>query len=277
LAENRVDCFQGGAPVTKLTDKVVIITGASSGIGAEVALQAAQKGAVPVLLARSLDKLETVRDRIKEQTNISPYIYRLNVSDTKNVQSVFEAIKHELKTIDILVNNAGFGLFDYFADVKMEDVESMFSVNVTGLMACTKMVLPTMIENNRGHIMNIASQAGKIPTPKSTVYSATKHAVLGFTNGLRMEVADNNIYVTSVNPGPINTNFFHIADQSGDYAKNVQKFMLQPDTVAKKIVKAMEHPVREINLPKSMNTGSKLYQIFPRIVEQVAGKLFNSK
>ena len=105
-------------------------------------------------------------------------------------------------------------------------------------------------ESKSGHIINIASQAGKIATPKSSVYSATKHAVLGYTNSLRMELSDFQIKVTAVNPGPIGTDFFTIADESGTYAKSVQRYILKPEYVAKKVVDAMLTSTREINLPR---------------------------
>ena len=105
------------------------------------------------------------------------------------------------------MNNAGFGAFREAHEASMDEIKGMFDVNVVGLMACTSIVLPKMRERRFGHIINIASQAGKIATPKSSVLSATKHAVLGYTNSLRMELADFNVQVTSVNPGPIATNF----------------------------------------------------------------------
>jgi short-subunit dehydrogenase len=159
----------------------------------------------------------------------------------------------------------------------MDEMKNMFEVNVYGLVACTKMVLPAMIERKKGHIINIASQAGKISTPKSSLYSATKHAVLGFTNSLRMEVKNSNIYVTSVNPGPIKTDFFTIADKQGNYVKNVERWMLDPNKVARKIVHSMFTPKREINLPGWMNAGSTIYQVMPKLFERMAGKAFLKK
>ncbi|RTR35461.1 SDR family NAD(P)-dependent oxidoreductase [Robertmurraya yapensis] len=128
-----------------------------------------------------------------------------------------------------------------------------------------------------GHIVNVASQAGKIATPKSSVYSATKHAVLGYTNSLRMEVTDSNIFMTTVNPGPIATNFFEIADEKGTYVKNVQRIMLKPDYVAEKIVSAMLTKRREINLPRWMNVGSVFYALFPNLFERFGKRSFNKK
>jgi uncharacterized protein len=150
-------------------------------------------------------------------------------------------------------------------------------VNVYGLVASTKMVLPAMMQRKKGHIINIASQAAKISTPKSSLYAATKHAVLGFTNSLRLEVKEHNIYVTSVNPGPMKTEFFTIADKEGNYIKNVGRWMLDPNKVAKIIVDSMLTSRREINLPGWMNAGSTLYQLMPKLVELLAGKAFFKK
>src|SRR5690606_39052333 len=101
--------------------------------------------------------------------------------------------------------------------------------------------------------------------------------VLGFTNSLRMELAKTNVNVSSVNPGPIETAFFEIADKSGNYVKNVRKYMLKPDYVAEQIVKLMINPKRELNLPKWMNAGSVLYNLFPNIADKLTENLLNKK
>ncbi|WP_077618701.1 SDR family NAD(P)-dependent oxidoreductase [Bacillus sinesaloumensis] len=262
---------------SRLNGKTIVITGASSGIGEKIAYLVAEQGATPVLLARSHDQLERIAKNIEEKYKIDCLFYKLDVRDTENVKGVFEDILHKVNTVDVLVNNAGFGVFANVVDANIEQMKAMFEVNVFGLISCTKMVLPAMMKQNSGHIINIASQAGKIATPKSSVYSATKHAVLGFTNSLRMELASTDIRVTAVNPGPIRTRFFDIADESGTYAKNVNKFMLDPDVVAAKIVQAMFTSKRELNLPGWMNAGSVFYTLFPRLVEKVGGKAFFKK
>lgn len=256
----------------RIRGKIIVITGASSGIGQRVALKAAECGAVPVLLARSEDILRDTARSIKEKYDIDSPYYKADVSNIDELQAVFAEIYRSSGTVDILVNNAGFGIFDEVADADLGQMKAMFEVNVFGLVASTKMVLKDMLKKKSGHIINIASIAGKVATPKSSVYSATKHAVLGFTNSLRMEVRDSGIFVTSVNPGPIRTKFFDIADESGTYVKNVQKYMLDPERVAEKIVDAMLTPKREINLPSWMGMGSTFYQLFPGFVEKVAGK-----
>lgn len=186
-------------------------------------------------------------------------------------------LKERYGPIDVLVNNAGYGIFEYFLEADMEDVKGMFDTNVVGLMACTKAVLPEMMNRKSGHIINIASQAAKLATVKGSVYAATKHAVLGFSNSLRLETKDHGIVVTTVNPGPIQTNFFKIADKTGEYEKNIEKWLLEPVDVARKVTKAIERPVREVNMPGWMEIGSKLYQLAPSIVEKLGKKAFSQK
>jgi len=263
--------------VGRLAGKNIIITGASGGIGAEMAILCAERGANLVLLARNIEKLNQLKCNLENQFQVQVSVYKVDVSRTNEVQTVFSSILTELSHIDVLVNNAGFGVFREASEASIEEIKSMFAVNVVGLMTCTRMLLPKMQEQGHGHIINIASQAGKIATPKSSAYAATKHAVLGYTNSLRMELAKHNIYVTAVNPGPIETNFFTIADEKGTYVKNVKKYMLKPDYVAKKIVDTMLTPTREINLPRWMNAGSIIYALFPRLFERLGRRVFEKK
>jgi short-subunit dehydrogenase len=257
--------------------KNIVITGASGGIGAEIAKLCAARGANLILLARSIDKLLQLQKDLQQQFRVKVDVYQLDVSNTDMIEEVFTRIFEKIGQVDILVNNAGFGVFREAHEATFEEIKGMFNVNVVGLMACTSMVLPRMRERRFGHIINIASQAGKIATPKSSVYSATKHAVLGYTNSLRMELNDFNVFVTSVNPGPIATNFFNIADEKGTYLKNIQRFILQPEYVAQKVVNAMFTRTREINLPRWMNMGSVIYVLFPRLFERVGRRAFNQK
>lgn len=261
----------------QLKGKNIIITGASGGIGAEIAKLCAAGGANLVLLARSIDKLQLLQVELQQSFHVKVDVFQLDVSDTEQVRKVFGEIFASAGYIDILVNNAGFGVFREAHEATIDEIKGMFNVNVVGLIACTSMVLPKMRERRFGHIINIASQAGKIATPKSSVYSASKHAVLGYTNSLRMELADYNVQVTSVNPGPIATNFFEIADEKGTYVKNVQKFMLKPEYVAQKVVDSMLTKTREINLPRWMNLGSIVYVLFPKAFERIGKRILNQK
>jgi len=261
----------------KMSNERVAITGASSGIGKEMAMEVANRGGIPILLARSENKLQQISQQIYEETGIKAPYYRLDITDVKAIKLTFQTIYQENGEITTLINNAGFAKFDSVLDASMEDADSMFQVNVLGTIACTKEVLPYMIKNQYGQIIFVASQAGKLATPKASVYSATKHAVLGFANALRMELHDDPIHVSVVNPGPIRTEFFSIADQTGEYEKNIEKFILEADVVAKKIVQLIRKPKRELNLPLWMGIGTTLYQLLPTVVEKLVGKQFRRK
>jgi short-subunit dehydrogenase len=261
----------------RIRGKNIVITGASGGLGEQIAYSCARSGANLALLARNADRLNEIKADIEQKYSVRCIAVSLDVSKYESVPGCFEQIVKEMGSIDILVNNAGYGIFDEVEKASMEDVTGMFNVNVLGLIACTKAVIPNMQKKKAGHIINIASQAGKIATPKSSIYSATKHAVLGFTNSLRMEMSLNGIYVTSVNPGPIATNFFTIADKSGDYIKNIDRFMLKPEKLADQIVNSMLTNRREINAPGWMNAGSIFYTLFPKLVETVGKRAFFKK
>jgi short-subunit dehydrogenase len=260
-----------------LNNDVVVITGASGGIGKELAIEVAQQGGTPVLLARSGDKLRAVSDYIYRTTGVDAPIYELDVSDLNAIDTTFKTIYKEVGTITALINNAGFAVFDTVIEADLIDMENMFKVNVFGTIACTKQVLPYMMTQGYGHIIFIGSVASKIPTPKASVYSATKHAVLGFANALRMEFQDSPLHVSIVNPGPVRTDFFNVADKSGNYKKNVQNYMLEPAYVSKKTAQLLKKPKREINLPIWMGAGAILYQLCPTLFQKILGKHMNKK
>ncbi len=255
---------------------VVWITGASSGLGRELALQAAKRGATVVLLARNEERLARVKTEIENRGG-KALSFALDMSDQPAIETQATQILKEVGGVDVLINNAGFAVFEEVESASIETVKEMFDVNVIGLIALTKAVLPYMMAKNSGHIINIASQAGKLATPKSSVYAATKHAVLGFTNGLRLELSATNIHVSAVNPGPIKTPFFDRADEEGSYVKNIEKWMLKPENVAALTLDLIDKPKRELNLPRWMGIGSTLYQLMPRVMERVAGKQLRQK
>ena len=153
----------------------------------------------------------------------------------------------------------------------------MFEVNTFALMNLSRHLAARMKESRKGHIINIVSMAGLIATGKSSLYSATKFAAIGFSNALRLELMPYGVYVTTVNPGPIRTGFFDQADPDGTYLKSVDRFLLEPDEVAKKIVKIIGKNKRELNLPVLLNLAHKFYTLFPKLADKLAGETFNYK
>jgi len=254
-------------------DKIVLITGASSGIGALTAQKLADLGAIPILTARSTERLMALRSQISGRCHVIP----MDVTDEQQVNDAVESIISEFGRIDILINNAGYGVFQSFLDTDTAEFNAMMDVNYMGIVRCTKAVLPHMLTAGQGHIVNIASLAGKIGTAKSSAYNATKHAVLGLTNALRQEMVGKNIGVTAINPGPIDTPFFEKADPSGTYVNNVKMFLLKPEQVVNTIIKAIPKRKAEVNLPFAAAIGIKLYQLFPRLADKLAYRLINKK
>src|SRR5690554_954122 len=190
-----------------LTDKVVFITGGSSGLGEQVAYRSAEAGATVVVAARRIAELERVRTKCAELSGTDAHAVQLDVAQPDDIQRVVPEVLAKYGRVDFLVNNAGFGHFAEAVDLDMKTAEDMFRVNVLGMMHLTQLVAREMQKRGTGHIINIASQGGKTATPKSSCYSATKFAVLGYSNALRLELKQHGIHVTTVNPGPINTTF----------------------------------------------------------------------
>jgi len=260
-----------------LVNKLVLITGASSGLGEQIAYAAAKQNASLILCARNMDRLGEVAINCQNLTTGNVVIQALDITDYDSVENLVAFVDDYSQEVDILVNNAGLGIFKPFIETSNEEIDSMFSVNVLGLMYLTQKIAVRMAENGSGQIVNIASQAGKIATPKSSVYAATKFAVLGFSNALRLELKPLGIKVMTVNPGPMRTPFFNQADPTGEYLKQVSMFVTEPQTLAKKIVNHFGTSKREINTPWVMELGSKAYSLFPHVGDFLAGGLFNKK
>ncbi|AIQ70835.1 SDR family NAD(P)-dependent oxidoreductase [Paenibacillus graminis] len=256
-----------------LQGKVVVITGASSGIGALTAQMLGKRGAIPILLARSEDKLKETAAGIPGVFGL----YACDVTDEDQVQRTFADIFSVYGRIDILLNNAGYGKFAAFTDMEPQEFDDMMDVNYMGTVRCTKAVVPHMLERGSGQIVNVASMAGKIGTARSVAYTATKHAVLGFTNALRQELRKQGIIVSAVNPGPIATEFFRTADPSGSYEKSVARMMMTPEHVSKKIVKLIDKGKEEMDLPGFAAIGIRLYGLFPRLADKLTYNMMNRK
>ncbi|MDF7638857.1 SDR family oxidoreductase [Lactobacillus sp. ESL0791] len=260
-----------------LRNKVVVITGASSGIGRSIALESAGRGATVILLARSKDKLDKIAAEAQELSGASAYAFATDMGESDQIDATFKEIVKVANHIDYLVNSAGFGKFANFVEMDRREVTSMFQVNVLGLMYFTRLIGRVMMEQKTGQIINIGSIAGKIPTTKSAAYSASKAAVIQFSNVLRLELKPFGVKVMTVNPGPVYTNFFNIADETGNYAKNVSEFMLDPDDVAWQIAHYFGSNKRELDLPLSLAVLAKLYNLFPKIGDWCSWKFASRK
>lgn len=173
-----------------------MITGASGGIAQELIKHFSKDDDV-ILLGRNQAKLEKLYKHVVRKTCIG-----IDISDECAIHDVIGKIYLQYGKIDILINNAGFGEFKPYNRFSDQEIHEMFKVNTLATIHFSKLIAERMVDQGQGHIVNIASMAGLIASSKSTIYSATKFAVIGFSNALRLELANKNVYVTTVNPGP---------------------------------------------------------------------------
>jgi short-subunit dehydrogenase len=187
------------------TDNVAWITGASSGIGEALACELARQGAIPVLSARRAGELERVRERCRELGAPDALALPLDVTDEAALAPAVETVLGRFGRVDTLINNAGISQRSLCVDTEMAVYRRVFEVDVLGQIALTKAVLPVMLERGSGHVVVMASVAGKVGAPYRTGYCAAKHAVMGFFDALRAEVAKKGVRVTTITPGYIRT------------------------------------------------------------------------
>jgi len=195
--------------------KTVLITGASSGIGREMALVFAEKKYRPVLVARRKSMLKLVAEEIKKDFFIDAVVIGLDLSNPDSAEQLMEIIRKEKLYIDVLVNNAGFGDFGAFHKGDIARMESMIHLNMLTLTKLCRLVAPSMVENGFGHIVNIASTAAFQPVPNFAVYAATKAYVLNFSEAFAYELKPLGVYVTTVCPGATQSEFQEKAKMGG--------------------------------------------------------------
>lgn len=184
--------------------RVIVITGASSGIGAELALQASDKGYAVAICARRLQKLEQLKQTIEEKGGTC-FIMQVDISIQQQAQHFIETVIANFGRIDILINNAGRGNLASVEDTTEEQLHSIFGVNVFSLWFISAPALQQMKIQGSGHILNIASVAGTMGFPFNSAYVAAKHAVMGFTASLRAELANTSIHATAICPDGVIT------------------------------------------------------------------------
>ena len=191
-------------------EKIVLITGATSGIGQACAQRFAQNGYNVIITARRADRLEAIRHDL-ERYGAKVMTLVFDVRDAAAATAAVTSLADEWKQIDILVNNAGLALgLDKEYEGNPEDWETMIDTNIKGLLTMTRLVVPAMVERNEGHVINIGSVAGDAAYAGGNVYCATKAAVKAITDGLRIDLAHTAVRVTNVKPGLVETNFSNV-------------------------------------------------------------------
>jgi short-subunit dehydrogenase len=185
---------------TSTQKKIALVTGASSGMGKEIAKQLLKDGLTVYVAARRFDKMKDLED-------LGAHPLKMDITNEDDVVNTVNQIKQNHSGIDVLVNNAGFGSYGAMEDITIDDARYQFEVNLFGLARLTQLVLPYMREQKAGKIINISSMGGKIYTPLGAWYHATKHALEGWSDCLRLELSQFNIDVIIIEPGMIQTEF----------------------------------------------------------------------
>lgn len=201
-------------------NKIVLITGATSGIGKASALEFASKGYNIVLCGRRLDRLQSLKAQLELNHGINCYILSFDVRSEQEVKDSLDSLPLHWKAVDILLNNAGLALgFDDFHEANIDHWNTMIDTNVKGLLYMTRAVSPIMVDRKQGHIINVCSTAGHEVYPKGNVYCATKHAVDALTKAMRIDLHKHGIRVSQVSPGHVEETEFAKVRFEGDENK----------------------------------------------------------
>ena len=225
-----------------LEGKTALVTGASSGIGAATARVLVAAGCNTVLAARREDRLTRLAEELGERA----LPVRADVTDPDDCGALVEGALERFGTLDVLVNNAGLGLNGSISDGDPEDWRTMLDVNVLGVLYTTRAAVRHMLKKGCGHVVFVSSLAGRrVPRADSTVYAATKHAITAVVEGLRMEVGQKGIRVTSVEPGLVHTEFAASSHASADrYYEGLPFEPLEAEDIARAVLYAVSRPER---------------------------------
>lgn len=209
----------------RLKEKISLITGATSGIGEACAVELARDGSNLILTGRRIEKLENLANDLIKKYDVDCLPLTLDVRDKNNIFKTIETLSARWRSIDILINNAGLARgMAKLSEVNSDDWDEMIDTNVKGLLNFTRAVVPGMIKRGKGHVVNIGSIAGHEVYPGGNVYCATKHAVDALTKGLRLDLVDTPLRVSSVDPGLVETEFSMVRFRGDkDKAANVYK------------------------------------------------------
>jgi short-subunit dehydrogenase len=248
----------------QLNGKVVVVTGASMGIGESIATEFAAQGASVVLVARNAARLEAARARVPNSIAVS-----CDVTKREDLERVLATTLTSFGRVDVWVNNAGHGLMDSVAQMDLAECRRMFDTNLFAVIQAMQLVAPVMEKQGSGAIINISSVAGYIAVPYMAAYGATKRALNAITRAARMELEKSGVQVINVCPGYIATDFALNAVKGKERYRlgMAARTGITPDQVARAVLRAYEKNKREIVVPWKDRIFIVLYQLAPGIVE----------
>ncbi len=218
-----------------ISNSMCVVTGGTTGIGFATAAALSSRGATVAICGRSEDRLRQALDRLREG-DADVVGWPCDVADESSVAEFAECVRSHGRPVDVLVNNAGVGHFAPLGELTLEQIDETWAINVRGVFLVTRAFLPKMIDRGAGHVVNVASLAGRNGFTGGTAYAASKHAVLGFSRSLMLEVRAKGVRVTAVCPGSVDTPFFAKAGVQRDDLDRV----LTADDVASTILSALD-------------------------------------
>jgi short-subunit dehydrogenase len=247
---------------------VVIVTGATRGIGRATVDELLARGARVGCVARSPEELASVRSELAEE---QLQVAKADVAVRAQVESALAELARGLGPPEVLVNNAGIGHWGSVLDLDADTAEEVMRVNYLGTVHATKVVLPGMLARRRGHIVNVASIAGRLGVPFEAVYAASKFAVVGFSESIALEVAPFGVKVSTVDPGPVATSFF---ESRGHRYERARPRPIPAQRVARAILEAVEFERPQQTVPRMLGAGILLRHLVPAAYRAGARRAF---
>src|ERR1700680_4567317 len=257
----------------ELAGKIVVVTGASMGIGEAITKVFADQGATTVMLSRDAGRVEAARGRVGHSERT--LAMACDVRHREDVDRAVGLTLHHFKRIDVWVNNAGHGLLDSVAQMDMAACREMFDTNLFGAVGAMQAVIPVMRQQGGGTIINISSVAGHIPVPYHAAYSATKFALNAIGKAAGLELKKDGIHVLTVCPGYVRTAFSENAVRGSEVKKLRPASVrgISAERVARATLRGYLKQKREIIVPWTMHVPVKLYQLFPALVERAMSRM----
>ena len=255
-------------------EQIILITGASNGIGRCLAIDLAARGAIVVGCGRSLERLQATAAEMQRTSPLSTAI-QCDVAELDQVRAMVTGVLAKFGKIDILINNAGIGMRKPFADTPIEMIEELMRTNYFGVVYCTHEALPSMIARGSGHIVNISSVAGKIGTPNIAGYCASKFAMNGLSESLYYELAPHGVSVSVICPGPVRTDFNKsFADTP---PKSPEALVVSAEFVSAAVIKAIENRRFEVVLPRGLALICWVKRMAPNLFRALADRNFRQR
>lgn len=259
----------------RFNGKVVVITGASSGIGRQLAVDFAKRGAKLALVARRKEKLLETKNMLG---NAVSEIFACDVSKSSDVKKISQEIIAKFGAADILINNAGFNVHGEFEKVSIREIENIMGVNYFGAVNCIKSFLPQMLKQGQGRIVNIASVSGLEGVPKSAAYSASKFAMIGLSESLYLELKPKGIHVSVFCPARTKTDFFmNNPSYHGTSYLTGKKKMMSTKFVSKAIIESIHNKKFMAIVPLQARLRLKFKDYLPKTYLLIKEKLLHSR